>query len=109
SSVSVVCLEGSDFFWERATLIDIMLLGHWIEMRSVMGASNALEELGKLMPSEAHKLDEHGNVQDVKVSELKSEDRVLVKPGEKVPVEGIIIDGNAARYKSMLTRESDLV
>src|SRR5699024_4348366 len=73
SSLTVVCLEACAFFWELATLIDIMLLGHWIEMRSVMGASNALEELVKLMPSEAHKLDEHGNVQDVKVSELKSE------------------------------------
>src|SRR5699024_10979237 len=57
SSLTVFGLEGSDFFWELATLIDIMLLGHWIEMRSVMGASNALEELVKLMPSEAHQLD----------------------------------------------------
>ncbi|MFD1362800.1 heavy metal translocating P-type ATPase [Lentibacillus salinarum] len=106
SSLTVFGLEGSDFFWELATLIDIMLLGHWIEMRSVMGASNALEELVKLMPSEAHKLDEHGNVQDVKVSELKSEDRVLVKPGEKIPVDGIIMDGNSAIDESMLTGES---
>src|SRR5699024_721721 len=66
SSLTVFGLEGGDFFWELATLVDIMLLGHWIEMRSVMGASNALEELVKLMPSEAHKLDEHGNVHDVK-------------------------------------------
>ena len=106
SSLTVFGLEGSDFFWELATLIDIMLLGHWIEMRSVMGASNALEELVKLMPSEGHKLDEHGNVQDVKVSDLKSEDRVLVKPGEKIPVDGIIIDGNSAIDESMLTGES---
>lgn len=106
SSLTVFGLEGSDFFWELATLIDIMLLGHWIEMRSVMGASNALEELVKLMPSEAHKLDENDNVQDVKVSELKSEDRVLVKPGEKIPVDGIIIDGNSAIDESMLTGES---
>src|SRR5699024_9653633 len=61
SALTVFGLEGSDFFWELATLIDIMLLGHWIEMRSVMGASNALEELVKLMPSEAHQLDEDGN------------------------------------------------
>src|SRR5699024_9359671 len=66
SALTVFGLEGSDFFWELATLIDIMLLGHWIEMRSVMGASNALEELVKLMPSEAHQLDEDGNVHDVK-------------------------------------------
>src|SRR5699024_20928 len=84
SSLTVFGLEGSDFFWELATLIDIMLLGHWIEMRSVMGASNALEELVKLMPSEAHQLDDDGNVHDVKVSDLKNDDLVLVKPGEKV-------------------------
>lgn len=60
-----------------------MLLGHWIEMRSLMGASNALEELVKLMPSEAHKLDEQDEVEDIPVSELKNADRVLVKPGEK--------------------------
>src|SRR5699024_11551475 len=65
SSFTVFGLEGSDFFWELATLIDIMMLGHWIEMRSVMGASNALEELIKLMPNEAHKLDEQGNIADV--------------------------------------------
>src|SRR5699024_10587377 len=106
SSLTVFGLEGSDFFWELATLVDIMLLGHWIEMRSVMGASNALEELVKLMPSEAHKLDEHGNVHDVKVSDLKNEDRVLVKPGEKIPVDGTIVKGNSAIDESMLTGES---
>src|SRR5699024_1596793 len=101
SSLTVFGLEGNDFFWELATLIDIMLLGHWIEMRSVMGASNALEELVKLMPSEAHKLDENGEVQDVPVSDLQSEDNVLVKPGEKIPVDGIIIDGASAVDESM--------
>lgn len=106
SSLTVFGLAGSDFFWELATLIDIMLLGHWIEMRSVMGASNALEELVKLMPSEAHKLDEDGNVHDVKVSDLKNEDYVLVKPGEKIPVDGTIMDGNSAIDESMLTGES---
>src|SRR5699024_4862525 len=106
SSLTVFGLEGSDFFWELATLIDIMLLGHWIEMRSVMGASNALEELVKLMPSEAHKLDEDDNVVDVKVSELQNEDRVLVRPGEKIPVDGKILDGKSAIDESMLTGES---
>src|SRR5699024_10110621 len=106
SSLTVFGLEGSDFFWELATLIDIMLLGHWIEMRSVMGASNALEELVKLMPSEAHKLDEHGNVQDVRVYELQREEGVLVKQGEKIHVDGIIMDGNSAIDESMLTGES---
>src|SRR5690625_2588833 len=106
SSLTIFGLEGSDFFWELATLIDIMLLGHWIEMRSVMGASNALEELVKLMPSEAHKLDENGNEYDVKVSDLQNEDVVLVKPGEKIPVDGTIVDGNSAIDESMLTGES---
>lgn len=106
SSLTVFGWEGKDFFWELATLIDIMLLGHWIEMRSVMGASNALEQLVKLMPNEAHKLDEQGNVQDVPLSELKSKDYVLVKPGEKVPVDGIIRDGKSAVDESLLTGES---
>src|SRR5699024_841391 len=106
SALTVFGLEGSDFFWELATLIDIMMLVHWIEMRSVMGASNALEELVKLMHSEAHQLDEDGNVHDVKVSDLKNEDLVLVKPGEKIPVDGTIIDGNSSIDESMLTGES---
>ncbi|MFD1040232.1 heavy metal translocating P-type ATPase [Virgibacillus byunsanensis] len=106
STLTVFGWEGSNFFWELATLIDIMLLGHWIEMRSIMGASNALEELVKLMPSEAHKLDENDEVHDVPVSELNNEDRVLVKPGEKVPVDGTIIDGKSALDESMLTGES---
>src|SRR5699024_12667785 len=83
-----------------------MLLGHWIEMRSVMGASNALEDLVKLMSSEAHKLDKDGNVTDVKVSELKNDDYVLVRPGEKIPVDGSITDGRSAIDESMLTVES---
>src|SRR5690625_1394320 len=106
SSLTVFGLEGQDFFWELATLIDIMLLGHWIEMRSVMGASNALEELVKLVPSEAHKLDENGNIVEIQVSELKSHDKVLVKPGERIPVDGTIVDGNSAIDESMLTGES---
>ncbi|MBP1949954.1 heavy metal translocating P-type ATPase [Virgibacillus litoralis] len=106
SSLTVFGWEGKDFFWELATLIDIMLLGHWIEMRSVMGASNALEELVKLMPSEAHKLDEKDNIEDVAISDLQNEDRVLVKPGEKIPVDGKILDGKSAVDESMLTGES---
>jgi len=98
--------EGHNLFWELATLVDIMLLGHWIEMRSVMGASNALEQLVKLMPNEAHKLDENDQVHDVPLSELKHEDLVLVKPGEKIPVDGTIVDGKSAIDESMLTGES---
>jgi len=106
SSLTVFGVAGQDFFWELATLIDIMLLGHWIEMRSVMGASNALEELVKLMPSEAHKLDAQGDMRDVPVDQLENGDRVLVKPGEKIPVDGKITDGKSSIDESMLTGES---
>ncbi|HLR73624.1 MAG TPA: heavy metal translocating P-type ATPase, partial [Pseudogracilibacillus sp.] len=98
--------EGHDLFWELATLVDIMLLGHWIEMRSVMGASNALEKLIELMPNEAHKLDENNQVEDVPTSSLQNKDRVLVKPGEKIPVDGLILDGSSTVDESMLTGES---
>ncbi|HLR59328.1 MAG TPA: copper-translocating P-type ATPase [Pseudogracilibacillus sp.] len=106
SSLVVFGWEGQDLFWELATLVDIMLLGHWIEMRSVMGASNALEKLVELMPNEAHKLDENNKVEDVPTSELQSKDRVLVKPGEKIPVDGVILEGTSTVDQSMLTGES---
>ncbi len=83
SSAAAFGLVGEDFFWELATLIDIMLLGHWIEMRSVMGASRALEELAKLMPSEASVIDENGDVKVVNITDLRQGDHVLVRPGEK--------------------------
>ena len=98
-------LPGMTFFWELATLVDIMLLGHWIEMRSVMGASRALEELIKIMPSEAHMV--MGDmVHDVPVDTLKADDVVLVKPGEKVPIDGEVIEGDTSVNESMLTGES---
>ncbi len=106
SSVVVFGLPGKVFFWELVTLVDIMLLGHWIEMRSVMGASRALEELAKLMPSEAHKLMPDGSVIDVPVENLKVGDRVLVKPGEKLPVDGLVIEGESSVNEAMLTGES---
>jgi Cu2+-exporting ATPase len=105
SSAVVFGLMGELFFWELATLIDIMLLGHWIEMRSVMGASRALEELVKIMPSVAH-LMKDGQTEDVKVETLKPGDRVLVKPGEKIPVDGAVIEGETSVNESMLTGES---
>lgn len=105
SAATVLGLKGSDFFWELATLIDIMLLGHWIEMRSVLSASNALDELAKLMPDEAH-LMKDGVVKDVSVDELVSGDRVLIKPGEKIPADGSIVDGKSSIDESMLTGES---
>ncbi len=106
SSVVVFGLPGEVFFWELATLIDIMLLGHWIEMRSVMGASRALEELVRLMPSEAHRVAGDGTVEDVPVSDLAHGDRVLVKPGEKIPTDGVIVEGRTTVNQAMLTGES---
>lgn len=106
SSAVVFGLEGEVFFWELATLIDIMLLGHWIEMRSVMGASAALEKLVKLMPSEAHLVQDDGSTKDVKVADLSHGDRVLIKPGEKIPTDGVIIEGRSTINEAMLTGES---
>ena len=106
SSAVVFGVQGEVFFWELATLIDIMLLGHWIEMKSVMGASKALEELAKLMPDEAHKINEDGNVIEVKVSELKQNDKLLIKPGEKLPADGKIYEGKTSINEAMITGES---
>ncbi len=106
SSLVVFGLEGKIFFWELATLIDIMLLGHWIEMKSVMGASRALEELAKLLPSEAHLLLLDGSLKDVPIHELKPGDIVIVKPGERIPADGVVVEGETSVDESMLTGES---
>ncbi len=106
SSAVVFGLTGKMFFWELATLVDIMLLGHWIEMKSVMGASRALEELAKLMPSDAHKVMPDGSVKDVPLGELKPNDKVLIKPGEKIPADGAILSGESSVNEAMLTGES---
>ena len=106
SSAVTFGLGGMTFYWELATLIDVMLLGHWIEMKSVMGASAALESLVRLMPSQAHRLGPGGEVTDVAVSDLTPSDRVLVKPGEKVPIDGVVIDGRTSVNESLLTGES---
>ena len=106
SSAVVFGLQGRLFFWELATLIDVMLVGHWIEMRSVMGASGALEALVRLLPDTAHRLRDDDSSEDVPVDRLKADDRILIKPGEKVPVDGQIIDGESSLDESMLTGES---
>ncbi|MBB1286876.1 copper-translocating P-type ATPase [Flavisolibacter sp. BT320] len=105
-SVAVVFgLEGMDFFWELATLIDIMLLGHWLEMRSQMAASNALQSLIELLPSNVH-VERAGVVTDIELQDLKNEDIVLIKPGEKVPADGLVLEGASSVNESMLTGES---
>ena len=109
SSAVVFGVTGKVFFWELATLIDVMLLGHWIEMKSVIGASGALEKLVKLMPARAHRLTENGDTEEVSVSELARNDRVLVKPGEKIPIDGTVIEGRTTVNEAMLTGESQPV
>ncbi len=105
-SVAIVFgLQGMDFFWELATLILIMLLGHWIEMKSVAGASKELELLVQLMPSDAHMVMSN-MIHDVKTDTLMEKDVILVKPGEKVAADGIILEGESYLNESMLTGES---
>ena len=105
-SVAIVFgLQGMDFFWELSTLILIMLLGHWIEMKSVAGASKELELLVKLMPADAHKVS-GDKIDEVKTDSLIEGDIVLIKPGEKVAADGIIADGESYLNESMLTGES---
>jgi len=105
SAAIVFGLKGEDFFWELATLIGIMLLGHWIEMKSVAGASKDLELLVRLMPAEAHLVVED-KIREVRTDSLKVKDTILVKPGEKVAADGIILDGESYLNESLLTGES---
>ncbi|HEX9705744.1 MAG TPA: heavy metal translocating P-type ATPase [Gemmatimonadales bacterium] len=109
SAAVVLGLPGNVFFWETATLIDVMLLGHWIEMRSVLGASRALEELVRLLPAEAHRLAPDGSIEDVPVDTLRPGDRVLVKPGDKVPTDGRVVTGRTSVNQAALTGESQPV
>lgn len=101
-------LAGMDFWWELATLITIMLLGHWIEMSAVMGAQDALGELAKLIPDEADLV--HGDhVMTVAVSSLSLGDRVIVRPGARIPVDGVVVDGESDVDEALLTGESTAV
>jgi Cu2+-exporting ATPase len=105
SAAVVFGIPGKFFFWELATLIVVMLFGHWMEMRSVMGASRALTKLAELLPSTAHLL-KKGSITDVPLSALKKGERVIVKPGERIPADGIVIEGQTSVNESMLTGES---
>ncbi|CAI2621207.1 Copper-exporting P-type ATPase B [Apilactobacillus kunkeei] len=96
----------NDFFWELSTLIVIMLLGHWIEMNSVMNAGSALNKLAELLPDNAHLVQSDGQTKDVSVHELSEGQTILIKSGEKVPADGTIIDGSTALNESLITGES---
>jgi len=106
STAVVFGFEGDLLYWELSTLVGIMLLGHWIEMRSVMSASSALEELAELLPGEAHRVKEDGSTEDVPVDELEKGDKLLIKPGEKIPADGVVVDGTSSVNEAMLTGES---
>jgi Cu2+-exporting ATPase len=106
STAVILGLKGEVFYWELATLIDVMLLGHWLEMQSVLGASRALEELAELLPKQAHLIKPSGQIVEIPIEELKAGDRVLIRPGEKVPVDGEVVKGETSVNEAMLTGES---
>ena len=100
---------GDSFYWELVTLIDVMLLGHWIEMRSVRQASGSLDELAKLLPDTAELISSDGSMETVPIHQLQPRNLVLIRPGESVPVDGIVVEGQAHINESMITGESNLV
>lgn len=105
SLITLNIVDGMDFWWELATLVTIMLLGHWLEMASIMNAQGALKELAKLLPDEAELVTKSGT-KTVAVSELKAGDNVLIRPGSQIPVDGVVIKGESKVNESMLTGES---
>src|SRR5699024_6387426 len=106
SAMVVLGWPGEQLFWELATLVVIMLLGHWVEMNSISGASKSLEELVQLMPDAANRLKDDGRTETVAIQGLMHGDSVLVKPGEKIPVDGTITKGSSQVDESMITGES---
>lgn len=106
SMAVVFGFNGEEIFWELATLVLIMLLGHWIEMRSINNASKALESLASLMPDTANRLTENGETEEVQIDDIEAGDLLLVKPGEKMPLDGKIVKGKSQVDESMLTGES---
>ena len=109
SLASVFVPTEAAFFWELVTLIDIMLLGHWIEMRSVRRASSAVDELAKLLPDTAERIAGNGDIEEVPVSELSEGDLVLVRPGASIPADGVVEEGDSEVNESMITGESNPV
>ena len=104
--VTLGVVEGLDLWWELATLVAIMLLGHWIEMRSINQAQGALKELAKLLPDMAVRLDEAGTAKEVPVAELKRGDLLLIRPGASIPADGVVKEGTSAVNEAMITGES---
>lgn len=104
-AVTFGLVEGMDFYWELATLVTIMLLGHWMEMRAVGSAQSALNELAKLLPDTAERIVD-GRTEEVPVSALRDNDRVLVRPGASVPADGEVVDGESQVNEAMITGES---
>jgi P-type Cu2+ transporter len=105
SAATSFFVEGEGFYWELATLVDVMLLGHWIEMRSIGRASEALEELAKLLPDTAERV-RGERIESVPTSELGPGDLVLVRPGARVPADGEVVEGESHVDEAMLTGES---
>ena len=106
SLIAQVTGIGEGFFWELVTLIDVMLLGHWMEMRSIRQASGALDELAKLMPDTAERLLPDGSTETVPTSALKTGDIVLVRPGASIPADGEVVEGHSQVSEAMITGES---
>lgn len=106
SIAAIFIANGEGFFWELVTLIDVMLLGHWLEMRSVRQASRALDTLSKLLPDMAERIDAEGTSEMVSVSHLQRNDLLLVRPGSSIPADGIVEQGESRVDESMITGES---
>lgn len=105
SSATVFGLSGQPFFWELSTLIVVMLAGHWLEMKSIMQASGALDKLMELMPDNAHRISDSGT-EEIKTTDIQEGDKLLIKPGEKIPADGIIYEGSSSVDESVITGES---
>lgn len=106
SAMTLVMPGGKAFFWELATLIDIMLIGHYIEAKSVLGAANALEDLVKMMPKKAMRFDASGELEEVEVAQLQPDDIILVHPGDNIPADGNVEAGESMTDEALLTGES---
>ena len=106
SLAALVIDPGSGFFWELVTLIDVMLLGHWLEMRSVRQSSRALDELAELLPDTAERLRADGTTEEVPATTLRADDLVLVRPGASVPADGLVVDGESDVDEALITGES---